>query len=284
MKNGTILIAIGPDADLAALEPQLEAIRTIPAQIVIVITAETPPYPNYTIGVPPYGSPMIATEWQSELATLNISLETKAKGVTALLEKHGVAGEVGIIATEHAVIADAIAQRAMLCDVVLIGDDLRAAERLFRQVAYGVLFQSPVGIILNDPQAKAVSASKKVFVAWTPHLHSARAIHQMLPLLQQSEEVIVAVIDPVMGEFQDGEDPGIDVAKWLTHHGCTVSVRQYPSGGQEVGACILARARDCGADLIVMGAYGHSRTREAIFGGTTRTLITQTDQAVFLAH
>jgi nucleotide-binding universal stress UspA family protein len=102
--------------------------------------------------------------------------------------------------------------------------------------------------------------------------------------LRQADEVLVATIDPIMSEFRDGEDPGVDVAKWLTHHGCKVDVQQYPSGGHDIGDCILDHSKEYGADLIVMGSYGHSRTRQAVFGGTTRTLIEQTDQAVFLAH
>jgi len=70
----------------------------------------------------------------------------------------------------------------------------------------------------------------------------------------------------------------------LTHHGCNVVVQQYPSGGQDIADCLLHRAKEVGADLIVMGAYGHSRMRETIFGGTTRAMIEQGDQAVYLAH
>jgi nucleotide-binding universal stress UspA family protein len=79
-------------------------------------------------------------------------------------------------------------------------------------------------------------------------------------------------------------DPGIDVATWLSNHGCTVTVNQYSSGGQRVGACIPKRAVETGTDLIVMGGYGHSRLRETVFGGTTRTLLDQTDLPIFMAH
>lgn len=172
----------------------------------------------------------------------------------------------------------------MLCDTALVGGELRASDTLFRQVVYGILFQSPIGALLNDHDAKTLIAPKKVFVAWNTHLHSARAVHQALPFLRQANEVLIATVDPVMSEFQDGEDPGLDVAKWLTHHGCKVDVQQYPSGGHAIGNSILERSKEYGADLIVMGSYGHSRMREAIFGGTTRTLIEQTEQAVFLGH
>jgi nucleotide-binding universal stress UspA family protein len=181
-------------------------------------------------------------------------------------------------------IADAIGRRAKLCDVVMISDDLRANDHLFRQVAHGVLFQSPVGLVVNDRENAILSGPKQVFVAWNTSLTTARAVQQALPILKQAQNVIVGTVDPVMAELRDGEDPGVDVAKWLTHHGCNVTVQQFPSGGKKVGDCILECAKQTGTDLIVMGAYGHSRTREALFGGTTRTLIEQRDQPVFLAH
>jgi len=87
-----------------------------------------------------------------------------------------------------------------------------------------------------------------------------------------------------MTENRDGESPGSDLAEWLSRHGCNVKVAQYPSGGKEIGDCIIGRAKEMGADLVVMGAYGHSRLREDLFGGTTRTLIEPQDLAVLLAH
>ncbi|MFY0312091.1 universal stress protein, partial [Leisingera sp. D0M16] len=90
--------------------------------------------------------------------------------------------------------------------------------------------------------------------------------------------------DPDLTDERDGEDPGTDAAAWLSHHGCNVTVSQFPSGGRDVGPAIQDRAREAGADLVVMGAYGHSRLREAVFGGTTRTMIEQTELPVLFAH
>jgi nucleotide-binding universal stress UspA family protein len=169
----------------------------------------------------------------------------------------------------------------MLCDLVLVGEDLRATGGLYHKIVHSVLFQSPVGVVLNDVEAKALSAPKRIFVAWSTHLHSARAVHSALPLLRAAGEVIIGIVDP---DTTQSEDPGVDVAKWLTHHGCNVVVQQYPSGGKSVGDSLRARAKDVGADLVVMGSYGHSRARQAVFGGTTRSMIDQTDQPVFLAY
>ena len=284
MKNSTILIVIGKNADLAGLAKTLESLRTVPARVAISIIGEMPKFPYYALGVPPYGTVDIPIEWQEAVATRNAELKDMADRIEALLQLHDVSGEVSTIASEPSQVADAIARRAMLCDYAMISDDLRTPDTLFHQAIYGVLFQSPIGLFLNARAADVSHAPKRVFIAWNTHLHTARAVHQTLPLLRQADEVIIGTIDPVMTEYREGEDPGVGVADWLSHHGCTVTVQQYPSGGIDVGTCLLARSKEVGADLIVMGSYGHSRTREAIFGGTTRTLVDQTEQAVFFAH
>lgn len=284
MKNSTILIAIGKDASNTELAKKLETLRAIPAHAVVLIVGEMPPFPYYAVGVPLYGTADVPVEWQEDVAAYKAALQARADEVETVLQQHDVSGEVSTIICEPSSVADAIARRAMLCDMAIISEDLREPEMLFKQVVHGVLFQSPIGILLNDHDASTIGNSKKIFVAWTTHLHSARAVHQALPFLREADEVIIATIDPVMTAFRDGEDPGVDVAKWLTHHGCTVTVQQYPSGGKDIGDCILDKSEEVGADLIVMGSYGHSRTRQAFFGGTTRTLIEQTERPVFLAH
>lgn len=284
MKNTTLLIIVGLESSLTELGKKLEAVRTLPAHATILIVGETPVFPYYAMGVPPYGTTAVPREWEISVAESNAAFQKKSDEIEALLEHHDVSGEVCILASEPALVSDAIARHAMLCDMAIVADDLRKPETLFRQVVYGVLFQSPVGIMLNDHNLEAFCAPKKVLVAWNSDLYSARAVHQALPLLRQADEVIIASVDPITTEYRDGEDPGVDIAKWLSHHGCNVDVQQYPSGGQTIGDSILKRTQEVGADLIVMGSYGHSRAREAFFGGTTRTLIEQTDQAVFLAH
>lgn len=284
MKNSTVLIAISKEASMDVLARKLETIRAVPAQVSVLLVGEVPEFPYYAVGVPPYGGTDIPPEWQEEIARSNAALKAKRDEIEALLTQHDVPGGVAAVATAPASVADAVARRAMLCDIAVVSDDLRAPDTLFRQVVHGVLFQSPVGVLLNDPAAEVLLRPKRVFIAWNTHLHTARAVHKALPLLRQAEDVIVGCIDPVMSEYRQGEDPGVDVAAWLTHHDCTVTVQQYPSGGHDIGRCILDRSAEVGADLIVMGSYSHSRTREALFGGTTRTLMEQTDKTVFLAH
>jgi nucleotide-binding universal stress UspA family protein len=110
-----------------------------------------------------------------------------------------------------------------------------------------------------------------VFLASDSSEGAASAAHAALPYLKAAKEVVVGCIGPVMTNERDGQDPGTDVASWLSHHGCKVTVSQFPSGGRDIGRCVLARAQEIGADLVIMG-------------GTTRSMIEQTNLPVFLAH
>lgn len=284
MKNSTIMIVVGKDASASGLAKTLETVRAIPARVSILVVGEMPVFPFYAIGVPPYGVSEVPPNWEEDLNAHKAVLAPKVTEIEALLSLHGVAGEVATVASDPALVADAISQRALYCDVALVGDDLRDESNLFKQVLHGVLFRSPIGVVLNDRDATGLGAAKRVFVAWNTQLHAARAVHQALPILQLAEEVIVGIIDPVLPDVNHGEDPGVDLATWLSHHGCNVVVQQFQSGGLEIGEAILARAKEMASDLVVMGAYSHSRTREALFGGTTRTLIAQTEQPVFLVY
>jgi nucleotide-binding universal stress UspA family protein len=198
-----------------------------------------------------------------------------------LLARAGASGEVQPVISAGIDILHDVSQRARTCDIAHMAPDLRETTSVFHEAAHGILFHSPVGLMLNgDPLA----TRDRVFIAWDGGLAASSAVHAALPNLRAAEEVVVGCFDPSARSTQDGEDPGAGLAAWLSHHKCTVTLAQYPSGGVEIARCIRERAREAGADLVVMGAYGHSRWREAVFGGTTRTMMEQTDLPVLFAH
>jgi nucleotide-binding universal stress UspA family protein len=75
-----------------------------------------------------------------------------------------------------------------------------------------------------------------------------------------------------------------DVVRHLAWHGIDADVRRLDGGAGSAGERLSAAARECAADLVVLGAYGHSRTRELFFGGCTRHFLEDTAQAVLLMH
>lgn len=122
-------------------------------------------------------------------------------------------------------------------------------------------------------------------VAWKDAAEARRAVADALPLLREAKEVVVTEIL----EDDDGraaaEARVADVAAWLARHGVTASVRVAGIGdASSVAAVLDAVADDVGAQLIVAGAYGHSRFRELVLGGVTQHLLTQTDRCVLLSR
>jgi nucleotide-binding universal stress UspA family protein len=124
----------------------------------------------------------------------------------------------------------------------------------------------------------------RILVAWNAGREAARAVTDALPLLTRAVEVQVAAFDPDRGGADHGEEPGADIGLYLARHGVKVTVARQVGAGLNVGEQILSRAADISADLIVMGAYGHSRTRELILGGATRTLLESMTVPVLMSH
>ena len=127
------------------------------------------------------------------------------------------------------------------------------------------------------------SCGESVLIAWSGTRESARAVADALPLMKHAREVNVVSFNPRV-DSRWGEIPGADIGLWLTRHGVKVNVRQQKSEEIDVGNQILSLASDLGTDLIVMGAYGHSRTFEFVLGGVTKTLLDTMTVPVLMSH
>jgi nucleotide-binding universal stress UspA family protein len=137
--------------------------------------------------------------------------------------------------------------------------------------------------VLTVPYAGNFAAiGKRVLIAWNASREATRAVTDAMPFLRRAESVQVVVINPESGEH--GAMPGSDIALYLARHGVNVEVYMDQAEQKDVGNEILSRAADFGADLIVMGAYGHSRFREMVMGGASRTVIDSMTVPVLLSH
>jgi nucleotide-binding universal stress UspA family protein len=123
-----------------------------------------------------------------------------------------------------------------------------------------------------------------VLVAWNASREAARAVNDALPLLQQARAVTVLAVNPLGGIAGDGDVPAADIALHLARHGVKAEAAHTVAPDIPEGDAILDYAADIGADLVVAGGYGHSRMREFVFGGVTRSLLTEMTVPVFLSH
>ena len=138
--------------------------------------------------------------------------------------------------------------------------------------------------VLFVPYAgKFETVGRRVLVAWNRMRESTRAVNDGIPLLAKAEKVTVLSINPQRGE-DAGDLPGADIALHLARHGVKAEASYTVAEDIDVGSVLLSRAADIGADLIVMGCYGHSRTRELILGGATREVLRHMTVPVLMSH
>ena len=106
-----------------------------------------------------------------------------------------------------------------------------------------------------------------------------------IPFLKQAELTQVVVFDSKSRRAAHGEQPGADIALFLSRHGIKVEVSQQTKPDDiDIGNALLSYAADFGADLLVMGCYGHSRFREVLLGGVTKTILQSMTVPVLMVH
>ncbi len=125
------------------------------------------------------------------------------------------------------------------------------------------------------------SVGKNVLLCWNGHREAGRAASGALPLLKRADKVTVLAIDP---PHEEPGKPVADVVAWLTRHGVKASLVRDSAADTDIGDIILSRAADGAADLVVMGVYGHSRMREMVMGGASRTVLASMTVPVLVAH
>lgn len=139
-------------------------------------------------------------------------------------------------------------------------------------------------ILIAPYSGAGPDCGEKVVVAWDASREATRAVSDALPILERAREVVILVIEPKKSDSAHGAEPGADIARYLAQHGCQVRVEVVAKTKVGVGDEILNSLTDLSADLLVMGAYGHSRLRELVLGGATRTILTSMTRPVLMAH
>jgi nucleotide-binding universal stress UspA family protein len=243
-------------------------------------------YALSALRVPPYALTAPGGMLLEAIEQNNERSEHEARVVFDALVKRQVAVQLEW-RSSHEDAVDAVQLSARYSDLVVVGQHDPYAEEDSGTDADFVdeVVTSVCRPVLVVPYAgKFDGVGRKILVSWNASSPAARAITAALPLLRRADEVRVAVFDARQTGFDHGEVPGADLALYLARHGVKASVTQQESPYGDVGCGILSRAADFGSDLIVMGAYGHSRTRERVLGGATRTLLDSMTVPVLMAH
>ena len=181
---------------------------------------------------------------------------------------------------------DVAAVQARYVDLIVLGqldpEDTRATVTSPRPEDIALSAGRPVLIIPYVGHFEVIG--RRILVAWDASREATRAVNDAMPLLASAAGVTVLTIDPPIGRTEHGDIPGADTALHLARHGVSASVEKTVAGSVGIGDVLLSRASDLGADLLVTGAYGHSRVRELVLGGATRTVLNSMTLPVLMSH
>ncbi|MBE7203616.1 MAG: universal stress protein [Parafilimonas terrae] len=197
----------------------------------------------------------------------------------------GDAAQAGLVCTTEAPslpypeIVIRLAARARLHDLTVLDIGPRTYD-LDREMVEKALFHSGRPVIAVPP-GHAAFAARRIVVAWDGSAQAARAANDALPFLRSAEAVEIVSVGTET-EIHEAM-PGAEFAPHLARHGINVTVNDLPVDGS-VADTLLAQAGLFRADMIVLGAYGHTRAREFLFGGVTRSLLRSSPVPLFLAH
>jgi nucleotide-binding universal stress UspA family protein len=197
------------------------------------------------------------------------------------LRRDGISGEWRLI---EGFTARAVATHGLYADLVVVGQPSPdGPETSGEALVEAALFETGRPVLLTPYAGKFETIGTRVLIGWNASPQAARAVHDAIPLLAKASAVTVLVINH-SDDGTHGEEPGADIAQHLARHGLNVTVRRVASGGLAAGDVLLNEAAEANADLIVMGGYGHSRLREMVLGGATRTLLRQMTAPVLMSH
>jgi nucleotide-binding universal stress UspA family protein len=178
--------------------------------------------------------------------------------------------------------ADQFAHLARRFDLVMVGQPQPEGSAAQDLIVEAGMFESGRPLIVVPYIQKGGLALDRVMVCWDGGRAAARAIGDAMPFLTRAKQVEVVIVAGERGKRD--ELPGVDLGQHLARHGIKVTVNRIPAGDIDPANAIISYASDSGADFLVMGGYGHSRLREFILGGVTRTMLESMTVPTLMAH
>ncbi|WP_416798095.1 universal stress protein [Ciceribacter azotifigens] len=278
MRSKTILCPIGPKTTDRFVRQAAELAYEADAHLslLVMVLAAPPAIGKYAA--------LISDAWWEERERDNAILVEKVAAVNSILTNTSAPVDVDGLYCETSAAASEIGTRALYADLMLLADEGTVSKALRRAAIDGALFHASCPIFLPVADGKLSLAPHKVVLAWDSSPDAAAAARQAIPLMKSARDVHVLMVDPMDGGQDQDETPGTDIATYLARHGIKVTVDRLEGRGRPVATVLLQRAAELSADLLVMGAYGHSRVTERVFGGVTQSMIGGAGIPVLLAR
>lgn len=208
-------------------------------------------------------------------AALNAALKAQAPTLRSSVES---------VVTQLGALTDVVGARARYNDLVVLPLPYGAGRGVEDEaVTEAALFEGMSPVLIVPSSGMRTAQPKRIVLAWNQTREALVAARRSLPFLKRADMVQIVVVDPP-AHGPERSDPGGHLCQLLVRHGVKAEVSVLARTLPHVSDVLARQVRDLDADLLVMGAYGHSRFREAILGGTTRDMLEHAEVPVFLAH
>ena len=238
-----------------------------------------PPVPTY--GATSRGAAMIKSglaKFREEAGRVQGAFEAACKG-------HPFVAEWRLVEPKDQGVAETVMQHGHAADLIVAGQrdqDFDFTSLLDVPERLAIESGRPVLIIPNS--GNFVGFGKRITVAWNGKREAARAVFDALPLLKAADGVRIIWVNPKKGSVEAGDLPTAEIATALARHGVRCEATSTTASDMRVGDILISGLTDDGSDLLVMGAYGHSRLAEFVFGGATRHILEHMTVPVLMSH
>lgn len=257
-----------------ALEGRIEAaLDLVEADQGHLTCVQITPYTSYVFGDPfggAYALTAVVKEIEEAQAANRVRVEERLRRAQApwtWLEYTGVPASV-------------LVERSSLADIVVMSlCDGYGADRVLPTTA-DVAVHARTLTLAVPKDCEGFNAGGRALVAWNGSPESSRALRLAVPLLQRASAVDIVTVT----EDDEPELPATEACTYLGHYGVRPEIHEWQLSGRSIAECIDEAAATLGSDYIVMGAYGHSRIREAVLGGVTKSMLGNSSRPLLLGH
>jgi len=258
-----------------AAEYAISIAATFGAHIIGISFVYEPVIPDGTLGGVPVDLIELQRAENSKAANEAISR------FDAAVKKAGISAETRILDATFGGAATRFAEIARRFDLAVVGQAQREGGASHELIIEGALFESGRPLVVVPYIQKRGLTLERVLACWDGSRTAARAIGDAMPFLERAKAVDIVI---VAEERKSEEMTGANMSAHLARHGVPASIKRMAKGDIGIEDVLLSYAADSGADLMVMGGYGHSRLREFILGGVTRGILASMTVPVLMSH
>jgi nucleotide-binding universal stress UspA family protein len=220
---------------------------------------------------------------------IEVQREENSKAAKAAIERFAAVAKAASLAAETRMLdasiagaADLFGRIARRFDIAVVGQARREQGASEELLIEGALFGSGRPVIVVPVTQKEPLKLDRIMLCWDGSRPAARAIADAIPFMARAKAIEIVV---VTGERdKSGEITGANMQRHLARHAINVEIKRIGAGGADAQSAIVKHAAESGAEFIVMGGYGHSRLREFILGGVTRSMLRAMTVPVLMSH